>query len=254
MQIVRQQQQRWDDVHGLWRGALEVFVHQLLYVRRVYPKQSFCKSRFLGAQFHACRHPGVVSYISQAVAVAVPAILSGESGGGRYVEEIWIEVYDRATLASHERYVLSFSSKCSDTTASSWVQQLLMLSSSAGRTRTASSEDSVTDDVDNVDAIFELFERELRDLICSVGILHGVGRPPWSDSTSFKILLSTKSGKTTSGTNDTTIGSSSVDGAISSAEWFRASSTSDGGDQAKSRIVYSIPNFGCQFHYMLTHG
>jgi hypothetical protein len=287
------QQQRSDDLRALWSGALEVFVHQLLFVRRVYPKGAFCSSRFVGARCNICRHPGVVSYISRAVRVAVPAILVlPPEQQERYVEEVWIEIYDQAKMVPYERYVLSFSERCRDA-ASSWV----VLSSSRdgaslseedpaadgddlddsdgdnlvvddddnnGDARDDDEDDDDDDDEDDDDdddegddddddddAVFESFERDLRDMICSVGTLHGVGPLSWPDSTSFKILLSTKGVNTNRSNNSSAAADSIAVDVARSERWFRASSPSDRMNEGKNRVVYSVPNSGCQFHYQL---
>lgn len=66
-----------DERSALWAATLETWCHQLLFARRVYPKETFCSTRFLGIQCKANRHPGVVSYIFETVQVAVPALLHG---------------------------------------------------------------------------------------------------------------------------------------------------------------------------------
>mmetsp|Transcript_20887 Transcript_20887/g.45305 ORF Transcript_20887/g.45305 Transcript_20887/m.45305 type:complete len:291 (-) Transcript_20887:166-1038(-) len=61
-------------------AALEVWAHQLLYQRCVYPVEAFAStgSSFQGiTSCQACRHPPVVSYISETVQVAVPSFLDG---------------------------------------------------------------------------------------------------------------------------------------------------------------------------------
>jgi len=62
-------------IHMITMAALETWCHQLLYIRRIYPSDSFANSYFLGVRCKVNRHPGVVNYISQAVQVAVPALL-----------------------------------------------------------------------------------------------------------------------------------------------------------------------------------
>jgi hypothetical protein len=66
-----------DERSALWAATLETWCHQLLFARRVYPKETFCSTRFLGIQCKVNRHPGVVSYIFETVQVAVPALLNG---------------------------------------------------------------------------------------------------------------------------------------------------------------------------------
>jgi len=68
-----------DDLKALWCSALEIFFHQLIYVRRLYPKETFQQSRFLGVHVRVNRHQEVVKYISDAVDVAVAALFDGIS-------------------------------------------------------------------------------------------------------------------------------------------------------------------------------
>lgn len=58
-------------------SSLETLVNQILHSRHVYPRESFCPSSFLGIRCRVNRHPDVVSYIEESVAVAVPSLLSG---------------------------------------------------------------------------------------------------------------------------------------------------------------------------------
>jgi hypothetical protein len=330
------QQHKSMELHALWLGGLEVLIHQLLYIRYVYPQSSFTLSRFLHTQCHICRHQGVVRYISKALQVAVSSIIQPLPYGTvhpdhqenerhhhqhqkqqqprpqqRYVvDEMWIEIYDQMTMVPHERYVLSFSDRFREV-----VSRWILSSNSGGRVETSEVEqdDSVTgpieeanddnyvdeeggDGTNDDDIVFDeddsdsdsagdgdedhdrisldVFERDLRDLICSVGTLRGVERLTWPDSTSFRILLSTKTGitatttstsmnhepdnrcmviDTTAATTTTTTTTShgSVYHALASATWFRASSPSNRGEQSKRRTVYSIPNTGCQFQYQI---
>jgi hypothetical protein len=61
----------------LLSSTLESLAHQILYARHVYPRETFGVTRFLGVRCHACRHPSVVRYIHDAVALAVPTLLAG---------------------------------------------------------------------------------------------------------------------------------------------------------------------------------
>jgi hypothetical protein len=92
-----------DDYHSLWCAALEMFCHQVLYIRRIYPQDTFCHTRFLGVQCRANRHPGVVDYISETVRLVVSAILKGDS------DEVSLVLFDQAdTMVQHEKYSLNF--------------------------------------------------------------------------------------------------------------------------------------------------
>jgi len=63
---------------ALLGATLETWAHQLLYLRRVYPRSAFGETRFLGVQrCRVIRHPDVVSYVRDAVRVAVPALVEG---------------------------------------------------------------------------------------------------------------------------------------------------------------------------------
>jgi hypothetical protein len=141
-----------DEYLSLWFAGLEMFCHQVLYVRHIYPKESFCLTRFLGVQCRANRHPEVVEYISNTLKVVVPALLKGAS------DELSLEIFDQAKIMETlEKYSLCFSK-----------QQL------NNRATTAT---------------IEQLERDIRDLILSVYTLEGLQSPAWSPSTTFKILL-----------------------------------------------------------------
>lgn len=90
----------------LWKGAMEIFIHQLLYVRKVYPRDSFVSTRFLETQCHACRHPGVVSYISEALEMVVSELLDADNN----CDELVVQIYDQADLEVYEEYYISFES------------------------------------------------------------------------------------------------------------------------------------------------
>ena len=62
----------------LFAATLEVWAHHILYVRRVYPQETFGSTEYQGiTNCKACRHPEVVSYIHDTVQTAVPALLRG---------------------------------------------------------------------------------------------------------------------------------------------------------------------------------
>jgi hypothetical protein len=97
------------DIESLWSAALEMFFHQLLYARRLYPKETFTSARFLGAQCKVNRHQDVVSYISEAVEVAIPALFDG------VCNEVSLEIFDYGNSSLREKYVLRLSKKPSKT-------------------------------------------------------------------------------------------------------------------------------------------
>ena len=88
----------------LWAATLEAWCHNILYTRRVYPRDSFTSLKFLGIshQCHANRHPGVVSYIRDAVAVAIPALRQG------IANEICLAIQNGPDSTPIEKYCLSF--------------------------------------------------------------------------------------------------------------------------------------------------
>jgi hypothetical protein len=62
---------------ALLGATLETWAHQLLFQRHIYPRETFGPTRFLGVRCQACRHPDVVSYITDTVGVAVPSLMAG---------------------------------------------------------------------------------------------------------------------------------------------------------------------------------
>lgn len=52
---------------GILKELLELFAHQVLYVRRVYDPNTFEEKRFCNTLVYKNRHPGVVSYIKSSV-------------------------------------------------------------------------------------------------------------------------------------------------------------------------------------------
>lgn len=66
-----------NNVEYLLAAGLETWVHQVLYLRHVYPKATFGNVRFSGIQCSVNRHPDVVKYIHDTVSLAVPGIVQG---------------------------------------------------------------------------------------------------------------------------------------------------------------------------------
>lgn len=65
---------------SLLASTLEMWCHQLLYVRHIYPRDSFTATTFLDLDGCCCyvqRHVAVVQYISEAVQMAIPTLLNG---------------------------------------------------------------------------------------------------------------------------------------------------------------------------------
>lgn len=64
---------------SLLAATLEIWCHQLIYVRQVYPRDSFTSTVFLDLQgcCYVQRHAAVVQYISDAIELAVPTLVNG---------------------------------------------------------------------------------------------------------------------------------------------------------------------------------
>lgn len=91
-----------DSIEALLKASLEALCHQILYLRRVYPKESFTPkvSIFGIGSCHASRHPGVVQYIADTLEQVVKAILAGLS------EEIHLVLLTDTTEIA-ETYILN---------------------------------------------------------------------------------------------------------------------------------------------------
>jgi hypothetical protein len=98
-----------DTASTLWAATLEAWCHAILYTRKVYPKDSFAPMKFLGIQCYANRHPGVVSYIRDAIAVAIPSLMQGISN------EICLVIHIGQDHPV-EKYCLSFSRSSNEST------------------------------------------------------------------------------------------------------------------------------------------
>ena len=88
-------------------SALEVMIHEILYIRSLYPRDAFTSTRHLGGvNCHACRHPAVVDYIYNSLRVAVPAVCSGVA------DELLLVFYDSEGGSGGdrvlERYAFAF--------------------------------------------------------------------------------------------------------------------------------------------------
>jgi hypothetical protein len=101
----------WKKQWSVLLGAsLEAWSHHILYVRQVYPRETFAPTRFLGVRCYVSRHPDVVAYIQSYVKVAVPSILSGVT------DEVVLCIRDSgpdddakpAMMNEKEQYILRF--------------------------------------------------------------------------------------------------------------------------------------------------
>lgn len=103
---------------SLLGGTLEASIHELLYVRRIYPRDSFAPNRFLGVSCHASRHPAIVDYIYNFLEVAVPALCVGTAdelalvvldsppGKPETIMERFVFTFDTADMTSKMRAVM----------------------------------------------------------------------------------------------------------------------------------------------------
>lgn len=136
----------------LLSAALETWCHELLWVRAVYPSDTFTATRFLGISCKANRHPGVVRYIEEAIQVASPSIVNGS------VTDFSFLVLSH-TFAVSERFTLTFS--------------------------------NLAPVDEGQEGMLEALERGMRNLILSVISLQGTPCKKLSDDASFKLTMRT---------------------------------------------------------------
>lgn len=228
-------------VRTLWKTGLEVFIHQLLYRRGIYPRDSFCSTRFVGAECKIHSNPGVLYYIAEALKDIIPAIFGdgekGENHGCRRLKELLIEIYDQATGITYEQFSLRFLSPSNEEGNTHDDIKLTGLHSSFSNSVSYCDPKS---DLPNY--VVEEVEKELRDLVCSTGNLERPRSLVWADSVSFKIKL--KMNQRTNREVTTLAGSG-----LGADRWSKTTSASS--CQTGSRILFNISNFACQFQYRL---
>ena len=140
-----------ESVAVIWAATLEVWVHQILFVRRVYPLETFGPAEYQGiTTCKVCRHPEVVSYIHDTVETAVPALLGGTA------TELSLRIVERDAVT--------------ETIAMEWeVYTLRMLN-----IHLALAEQIVASDATTKAELLLQLERGLRNLILKVqGLSHG---------------------------------------------------------------------------------
>ena len=200
-----------------WKDTMEIFIHQILYRRRIYPSDTFSKKRYIGSQCKMNQHPGVVAYIQDALHIIIPIFLEndndddceGRNKRRQFGEELLVEIYDQGTMITHEQFSLSFPTG-----------------------------------IIPFDFEPSLFKRELRDMICSTGKLEGLQSFEWSDSVSFRIILLVHPTDIPREVEGTKINSAVV------ASWFRENlMISD--YPTEIHVLYRTPNLGCHFQYKL---
>lgn len=238
-------------VRALWKTGLEVFIHQLLYRRGIYPRDTFCSTRFVGAECKINNHPGVLKYIAEALKGVIPAIFGDDDddqkkhhGRSCRLKELLIEVYDQATEITFEQFSLSFSSSSNGEGNNDDDHNM---TTTAGLHFSFSNSFSYSDPKSDLsEYVIGEVERELRDLVCSTGKLERPQSLVWDDSVSFKILLKMNQGTPNCESTISGLDSSGLDG----SKWTKTSSASS--FRTGNRVLFSLSNFTCQFQYRLS--
>lgn len=236
-------------VRALWKTGLEVFVHQLLYRRGIYPRDTFCSTRFVGAECKINNHPGVLKYIAEALKEIIPAIFGDDDGVQKKsharscrLKELLIEIYDQTTEITHEQFSLSFSSSPNEEDNNDDDDNMITM---AGLQSSFSNSFSYSDPKsDHSEYVIGEVERELRDLVCSTGKLERPQSLVWDDSVSFKILL--KMNQTTTNFEATI---TELDSGLDGSKWTETTSASN--FRTGNRVLFNLSNFACQFQYRL---
>ena len=153
---------------------LETAIHELIYLRSLYPHDAFSPSRHLQIAVHACRHPDVVDYIFHTLNdVAVTSIISGS------VDGLYLIFYDEATNVLYERYGFEFDFDFDAVDGNG-------------------NHNSSKYPKEEVGYIAQELERSLRDVLLSIISLQGtdmgrrMGERNFTDTTTFKLCLHTK--------------------------------------------------------------
>lgn len=229
----------------LWKTGLEIFIHQLLYRRGIYPRDTFFSTRFVGVECKINNNPGVLIYIAEALKEIIPGTFGDDyddrkkscDPGRCRLKEILIEIYDQATEITYERFSLSFSSpgnaegNIEDDTMSAG------LCSSFSRSFSFYNTES-----DLSDYVIEEIEKGLRDLVCSTGKLERPRSLVWDDSISFKISL-----KINQRCNHEA--KTVLDSGLEGTKWSKTASASN--FPTGNRVLFNLSNFACQFQYRL---
>jgi hypothetical protein len=153
---------------ALLAATLETWAHQLLFQRHIYPRETFGPTRFLGIRCEACRHPGVVSYITDTVGVAVPALMTAAADVLSLVVTTTNEDSDRVDDDSHI---------IMETVVETYSLNVEMLRDWRDR-----------DSNDDIGTTMLELERAMRDLVLRVLSLESE-RASSSDTVSFKLTL-----------------------------------------------------------------
>lgn len=216
-------------VRELWKTGLEVFIHQLLYRRGIYPRDTFCSTRFVGVECKINNNPGVLQYVSDALKETVPFIFH-KHGSDCRLQEILVEIYDQATEITHEEFSLSFSPTEQGTKTGF---------QSSFRNNSLPCSDEVSE------YVIGQVERDLRDLVRSTGKLERPSSLVWDESVSFKIVLGFHDPKEEHNEKLTPTQSG-----LNASKWTE-SRTVGSNCRPGNRVLFDLPNFECQFQYRL---
>ena len=162
-------------------ATLESWIHQLLYTRRVYPKETFGAVRFLGVQCYVNRHPGVVSYIDETVKLAVPAFLRGTADQLSLMITCCKELEPTVEVMSTPR---------DESSPSSTTEALAILEEYTLRLVSFRGNGNVEQADGEVVGLSSQFERSLRDMVIRVQSMEGsTSVSSRDDSVSFRLEL-----------------------------------------------------------------
>ena len=237
---------------------LETAIHELVYLRSLYPFDAFSPNRHLQISVHACRHPQVVDYIFHTLDVAVPSIINGD------IDALYLIFYNEDTNQIYERFGFDF-----DFDARSVDYNDGNDNGKGKRTNNEMVDKSDTEKSHNrhknetptVSYIIHELERSLRDVLLSIISLDGTdlgrrtGRRNFPDATTFKLCSHTtattsnkqnslslsKTSTTTSMTNSEDVKeySPELKNAIESGKWMRSDADSC---QILSSSSYNLRN------------
>jgi len=162
---------------------LETAIHELIYLRSLYPHDAFSPSRYNSIAVHACRHPDVVDYIFDTLNIAVPSIICG------LIDKLYLVFYDEESNVVYERYSFEFD-VISDMIEDMQYSNNNNISDGRNVQTSVSTKD--------VGLMIQELERSLRDVLLSIISLDGTdlgrkqGKRNFTDSTTFKICMHTK--------------------------------------------------------------
>ena len=152
---------------------LGVAIHELLFVRQLYPIDVFESCRYLGIEVHAAQHPGIIDYVNNVLQVAVPALCEGTADALCFV------IVPGNSDASSERYIFEFDTSLAPDEINS--EHMLI-----------SSNDTAANSVNGQIVRSRLvdLERNFRDLILKIITLSADPRRiPLQNDTTFKLLI-----------------------------------------------------------------